>query len=149
MTDHLKAARHTISSSTDFSKSIACLVDTWIAERHVCDQYVSRWQYLEHKLSLKAKAKGLTLERAAHQPWPETKAMHDLMRRITAFDRRLPKFAEIIMRRTSVSTSDAMAKLRLGLAMRRHCFDGDNAWALIEKAYDELHRLGRKGHSTT
>lgn len=141
MTIQLQAAMSSRPSSCAPAGSIANLVDDWITEREACDQLVGRWQALEHKLSLMAKARGLSLERAARQPWPETKAMNDLMRRIKAFDRRLPKSAEAIMQRRSRSKCDAMAKLRLGLAMRCRSPDDDDAWAIITKAYGELCKL--------
>ena len=123
------------------SKPIAERVRDWINERYLCDQLVSRWQSMEHKLSLKAKVRGLSLDRALREPWPEIKVMDALMRRINEFDRRLPKSAEKIMRTRSSSASEAIAKLRLGIAMRCRSLGEDDAWALVEMAYAELCRL--------
>lgn len=145
MTIQLQAAKSSNANASAYRRPVAALVDDWIAQRNACDQLVSRWQALEHKLSLLAKAKGLSFERVNQQSSPEIRAMNDLMRRIKAFDRRLPKFAEVIMQKTSQSKRDAMAKLRLGLAMRCCSPDDDHAWAMIAQAYEDLHKVDEPG----
>jgi hypothetical protein len=88
------------------------LVNVWFSERTTCDRLVKEWQDLEHQLSLKAKSLGVELDDAMRRPWPEVRAMCDLMRRIRALDRQLALAARRIHGEDPAGASDATTRGR-------------------------------------